>query len=134
MNISMDKKYTTRNGWPVRILCVDKHHPSYTVVGLITNNQGEETMVCWTPDGKYMLGYREHAYDLVEVTPYADFKIDEPVMARAFPGGLWFRRHFAGVTENGKPKTWDSGRTLFSSKGDFAVWDECRRPTEEELG
>lgn len=66
--------------------------------------------------------------------PYADFKIDEPVMVRNTFDCNWNRRHFAGVGKDGEALTWDARGTSWSSRlGDTTQWDECRRPTEEEL-
>jgi len=66
---------------------------------------------------------------------YDDFKIDEPVMV-SLDNKAWYRRHFAGVSADGRPQTWSDGRTSFTvAPGHCGVttWDECRRPTPEEL-
>lgn len=64
MTISMDKNYTTRDGRPVRLLCVDGPLP-YPVVGLVA---GDETPACWTADGGHM---QEEitCHDLIEAKP-----------------------------------------------------------------
>ena len=62
--ISMDRKYKTRDGSDVRILCVDRDHPSYTVVGLLDSN-----VLYWASNGRrYPSGY-EDRLDLIEVKP-----------------------------------------------------------------
>lgn len=130
--ISMDKKYRTRDGLPVRILCLDMKDPDYPVVGLAESPNGYELMCCFTPEGRFSICDSEHDRDLIEVSPYEDFKIDEPVMVR--DGNGWERRHFAGVHSNGKPMTWIDGYTSFTSGNSRAcAWHECRRPTPEEL-
>jgi len=45
--ISMDKKYTTRNGREVRLLCTDRGG-NFPIVGLV----GGE-VCCWSPEGKF---------------------------------------------------------------------------------
>ena len=64
--ISMDKVYKTRNGDPVRVLCIDRQHPN-PVVALI----GEaNTVVSYTAYGKYDPDRDGgHWYDLLEVVP-----------------------------------------------------------------
>jgi hypothetical protein len=59
MKIDINKKYTS-NGKPIRILCTDRNHIDYPVLGI-----GEDgTVYFFTKDGKST--YQE-AYDLVEV-------------------------------------------------------------------
>lgn len=68
--ISMDKQYTTRDGRPVRILCVDGLVP-YPVVGLVA---GDELPACWTEDGGYM--QKEVSYhDLIEAKPRVQYEV-----------------------------------------------------------
>lgn len=64
--ISMDKVYKTRNGDPVRVLCIDRQHPN-PVVALI----GEGNLVVsYTAYGKYDPDRDGgHWYDLLEVVP-----------------------------------------------------------------
>lgn len=58
-NISMDKKYQTRDGRPVRILCVDAP-AAFPVVGI-----AEETVHRWNADGTCRAAGAVH-FDLVE--------------------------------------------------------------------
>lgn len=58
--ISMDKKYRTRDGRDVRILCVDGPDDA-PVVGLIGR-----TTASWHLDGRWAHAFTETAYDLVE--------------------------------------------------------------------
>lgn len=131
--ISMDKKYKTRSGLPVRILCLDMNNPDYPVVGVIRRQSGVEVAAIFTPEGRFTVLNGENECDLIEVSPYEDFKIDEPVMVRSSDEGRWCRRHFAGVDPEGRPMAWDSGTTSFSNARPPLAWHECRRPTPEEL-
>ncbi len=128
--IEIGKKYRTTCGKKVRrILCVDrKSNFGYCVVAEMECGG----IHCFNKDGSDLMG----AY-LVEVSPYEDFKIDDPVMVRRSTSKEWFRRYFAGVSPEGNPMTWVDGRTSWSVVGTIGglkfIWDECRRPTPEEL-
>ena len=50
--LDFSKPVQTRNGRPVRILCTDRKHPYYTVIGLIEID-GVDTTKYWTEDGHY---------------------------------------------------------------------------------
>lgn len=68
MQISMDKKYQTKEGRQVRIYAIDGAPPS-RVHGAIKANDGEWSLCSWYPDGTY---YRisPSTLDLVEVPLY----------------------------------------------------------------
>ena len=71
--IDMNKKYTTRDGHPVRLLCVDQQASggqklTYCVVGLVMRN-GEEVLHQWTYDGFYYGERTPHPYNLIEEIP-----------------------------------------------------------------
>ena len=124
----MDKRYKTRDGDTVRILCIDKPG-KYSVVGLI-----DEDINSWTIGGDY---YEDKAFsnnDLVEVSEWDDFKIDDPVMVRQTEEEHWTKRYFAGVKID-KPTTWQNGATSWSamSTNHFVYWNFIRKPTAEEL-
>lgn len=131
--IDMNKKYRTRSGLPVRILCVDRKD-IFPVVYLILYEQ-REIMSTASIGGKYNSPRTESEWDIIEISPYEDFKIDDPVMVRDFDTEPWNRRHFAGVDEHGRAKAWDAGSTSWSVEGmaDYACWNEFRRPTPEEM-
>lgn len=64
MTISMDKQYTTRDGRPVRLLCVDAPGP-YPVVGIV-----DEYVVHWRSDGAHLgLDLPGSHTDLIEAKP-----------------------------------------------------------------
>lgn len=61
--ISMDKKYQTRDGREVRILCTDGPDHRYPVCGFIG-----PLFMMWTEDGRVTEGdHGEHPDDLVEI-------------------------------------------------------------------
>lgn len=123
-----NKKYRLRSGKEVRLLC-DDAPGVYPVIGYLLRDGAVYT---WTSEGKFIKGDTDDdPADLVEVSPYEDFEIDEPVMVRG-PGINWVRGYFAGIDSDGDPCAWRHGRTSWT-EGYKMVWCECRRPTEEEL-
>lgn len=69
VKISMGKKYTTRCGWPVRVLCVDVRNEFHPVVAIIKGDKGE-SVFCYTEDGRlYEHTQVDNPYDLVEDVP-----------------------------------------------------------------
>jgi hypothetical protein len=65
--------------------------------------------------------------DLIEVSPYEDFKIDDKVLVWD-EGGLKHRRYFAGVSISGKPMAFVDGNTSWSTKYEVPYdWDYCER-------
>jgi len=132
--ISMDKRYVTRDGQPVRILCVDApgEYPVICVIestdSLIRTNQFGRIANCV-----------DSCFDLIEVDPLSELKIDDKVMVRSNSSSVWKRRHFAGVSNTDKILTWRDGVTSWSNRPNaFAPptveWSEWRLPTKEELG
>ena len=137
MKIEMGKQYRTRDGRKVRVLCTDRKHSFYPVIALMPSKDGDfDQYGTYTSEGLFSDSDQESGYDLIEVSPYDDFKIDEPVMVRDYPADKWKRSHFAGVSDSGCPRTFAMGRSSWSSGCDpsYTLWNECRRPTKEELG
>ena len=131
--ISMDKKYKTRTGLSVRVLCNDAKG-KFPVIALVlgVSGQSSEYIIRTTLEGSYY-EREESENDLIEVSPYDDFEIDEPVMVRDSDGAVmsrWQRRYFAGINESGYPLAWAEGMTSWSADGYKTRWDECRRPTK----
>jgi hypothetical protein len=67
---------------------------------------------------------------LIPYEPYADFKIDDKVYAsdeENDPTPL--ARHFAGLSEDGRPTTFNSGRTSFTkaAERDVMSWKFCKK-------
>jgi hypothetical protein len=115
--ISMDKKYETKDGRTVE-LAVIKNSSVYGFLDGIS-------MTKWSVYGKFHIDNQcESDLDLIEVNPYADFKVDDKVI-------VWddgdFRRHkgyFAGVHESGKPMVWNYGATSWNAK-EKKGFDNC---------
>lgn len=119
MTISMDKKYT-RDGEPFIVLTVTKPG-NWPVLGYTPNG----STYSFSSDGIGVL------VSLVEVSPYADFVIDEKVMVRNHQTHCWQPAHFAGV-DSGLALGWSSGATKWTSDS-ASLWQQCRRPTADEL-
>lgn len=61
MTISMDKKYRTRDGRDVRLLCVDGPK-DYPVIGVV---EGDNCPSSWTASGK-IVEHQDRMADLIE--------------------------------------------------------------------
>lgn len=112
MKISMDKKYKTKSGLPVRILCVDAAI-NLPVIGLCNFGDGRDTVCYWKKEGNYYDDLGPSDFDLVEVTPYDDFKIDDKVLV-SNDGEHWLPRHFAGTDSYERPTAFLFGTTSFT--------------------
>lgn len=123
MIVSIDKKYTL-DGAVFTILTVTK--PG---IRPVAGYKPDGSICSFNLDGSLGNSYLK----LVEVSPYADFKIDEPVMVRDDNDQEWHRRHFAGVSIDGRASAWNNGATRWSTGHRPTVWNQCRRPTAEEL-
>ena len=77
ITISKDKKYKTRCGYPVRILCTDLKNGITPVLTAAEDILGNELLSMHTQEG---ICPGNSDFDLIEVTPYADFKKDDKVM------------------------------------------------------
>lgn len=64
--ISMNKKYQTVSGLPVRLFCTDRADPVFTVIGTVAKD-GVGPVCSWTKSGRYNLS-RASEHDLVEVS------------------------------------------------------------------
>ena len=125
--ISMDKKYRTRSGIDVRVLCTDSANLPYPVI--VEFSTGE--IVRYSDEGVTDV-YKTTAAELIEVLPYEDFKIDDPVMVSNI-AKFWESAHFAGVNSEGEPLTYMNGKTSWSAGGCTQVWEYCRKPAAEEI-
>jgi len=117
MKIEINKKYRTRDGRQVEILKTD-FRSKYPVIAIIDNEEIEqysESGQCWLFGGEY---------DLIEVGKYDHIKIDDNVVVWSFAND-YHRRHFAGISEQGWPITWDAGRTSFTNTGAISIWQNC---------
>ena len=119
--IEMHKKYKTRDGRPVRILCVDRKDPVLKVV-YAYEVDGFEGIACEDIHGE----------NLIEVHPWEDFKIDDPVIV-SDNGLSWCKRYFAGVNSNGLPTAFNNGTTSFTVPHPTHIteWNFCKKPDEK---
>lgn len=128
--ISLDKKYKTRCGYPVRILCVDRKDTVWPVVAMYQKENCEGVSFHKINDGTAWNG---RDFDLIEVSPYEDFKKDDKVMVSE-DGIIWYKRYFSHATVKGA-YVFDNGNTSWTEpNGDTTNWPYCRKPTQEELG
>lgn len=105
---------------------------NYPFVFLHLNDYEDEcATICFSNSGRSVGG----RYLVREIGPYDDFKIDDPVMVRDSILHSWRRRYFAGTAEDGTALTWEGGQTKWSSsnRNNLIPWEECRKPTKEEL-
>lgn len=119
--IEMGRKYRSVAGKNFKILTVDRPN-MLPVVGM----DDDGNIYCFTDTGH---SFASDDLNLVEVSPYEDFKVDDVVMCRLDDACDWHVRHFACVRE-GVPYAWSNGKT---SNGEACNWKECRKPTQEEL-
>jgi len=129
--ISMDKKYMTRDGRSVRIICTDMRGCGYNVVALITSDECD-LLESYTAGGMYWDNNTASRHDLIEVSPYDDWKVDDLIMVRDFDTGKWNLRYFANVQE-GIVYSWSSGYTSYTADGETMFWNQARKPTAGEL-
>ena len=130
MKIDINKKYRTRDGRSVRILCIDRRsRGGDMVVGLI-EKQNHESLMTWNTSGQYSPSCS--GIDLVEVSPYEDFEIDDKVLVSNTNNVSWIKRHFAGVDDYGRPLVFKYGMTSWTTS-EVDVWDVCiKTPVEDE--
>ena len=129
--IEMDKKYKTRSGLPVRILCNDFKNETYTVIAAVYDkNTGCESVISVSSTGSY-IEEEENPLDLIEVTPYDDFKEDDLCVVWNDNNHLKDFRYFSHV-ENGDAACFTCGYTSYTTKN-TSIWPNCRKATEEEI-
>lgn len=129
--VSTDKKYKTRDGRSARIICTDMKACGYSVVALVQSEDGEQ-IESYTAEGLFWSRYDESKYDLIEVSPYEDWKVDDLIMVRDSDRDTWVMRYFAKV-QDGKVYAWKNGYTSYTADGCQTHWSEARKPTVEEL-
>ena len=106
MKISKDKEYKTADGQEVRIYATDGN-ASYPVHGARRCKLGW-VVESWTANGICSGNDRSSGIDLVEISKWDDFNIDDRVV-------VWddqnrkYNRYFAGVDEDGKATAFVSG-------------------------
>ena len=128
--IEMGKKYTS-NGKPVTIRYVDGKAKEYCVGAEFENGD----IRLFSSTGESIIG-KPSRLDLVEVSPYAGWKIGQRIMV-SIDGVTWCKRYFAGIDGvGGYALTWANGATSWSRDIHRAsmAWKYARLPTPEELG
>jgi hypothetical protein len=88
--IEMGKRYWTRNGRDVRILCTDARG-GFPVIGLLseTCNPESDYPESWTKDGLYTKSGERSIFDLMETSPYENWPMDAPVWVRNICAQHW---------------------------------------------
>ena len=123
--IDINKKYRTTSGHRVRIICVDrKSYQNNSIIGLVETdeNTDHESIVTWYKNGKHNTNAQ---YDLVEVSPFDDFNIDDKVLVKDCYDYEWKKRYFAGIDEDtGEPLAFADGLTSWITDQVIA-WEEC---------
>lgn len=119
--VTMDKKYTTRDGRPVRILAVDVKNDTYSVAVVILNGNGVEGVNSFTSNGYYYNDGEECNSDLIEVAP---FQKDDRVMVQHYKGGMGVRRYFSHMSRD-MFMCFDDGGNSWSTN-ETTPWSICR--------
>jgi hypothetical protein len=126
MNVEVGDVFK-RNGATMRIICNDrKNDIRYSIIGLILAGEDQNEEIA------YFRAEDIEAIGWTKATPWDDFEIDEPVLVQDDVMTGWEKRHFAGVSKDGRPMAWLDGKTSFTSEQESCRWWNCRRPTEEE--
>ena len=129
--IEMGKKYKTRSGLSVRILCNDFKNDTYTVIAAVPDQaNGCDYLISVSSTGTYIED-EESPLDLIEVTPYDDFKEDDLCVVWGDDKHQKDFRYFSHV-ENGKARCFTCGYTSYTTKN-TSIWPNCRKATEEEI-
>lgn len=126
--IEMGKKYRTRTGLPARVIATDVKDSIYRVVALV--GKDVERVYHYTTTG-HSLPSSQHGDDLVEVSPYEDFKIDDKVLVRDYENEEWNKRYFAGISADGLALAFVDGQTSWSSSGGTAKWGCCIKADQD---
>lgn len=125
--IELNKTYQDKSGNSVRIICVDRKNATHPILGLVN----EADIRGYTTAGKIYSSCPE--CNLIIPEDYSTYVIDEPVMVRDGDDEDWQRGHFAGMRD-GSPCAFGYGATAWSNDSCLVAWNQCRRPTKEELG
>ena len=128
-----EPQYRTKSGLQARILATNLNKENYPVAVVVTGFREEDELHSYTADLEYCAGGSNDKMDLVLVTAWDNFKEDDPVLVKT-TNSHWITAHFKEISAEGTPRTFPLGTTSWTSNNRFDEWDECRRPTEEEIG
>jgi len=130
MKISKDKKYKTRIGLDVKIYEI---YEEFNIIhGAAFDIDGKPVCTLeWDLNGETYCSGGLGGNDLIEVSPYADFKIDDKVLVwdEEYKKEYKHKRYFAGISKDGKPTTWLDGRTSFNEEFKNS-WEYCEKYEE----
>ena len=121
--ISMDKKYITRDGRDVELLAI-RDKLSRPVVGIVGGN----SLYCWHKNGCIVSKNDEADVNLIEVNPYADFKIDDKVLVKDKGDLSWNKAHFSHIGDDNEYPfhIFMEGLTSFTSEDNATIYyQEC---------
>lgn len=126
--IDINKKYRTRSGCEVRIYATDAggDYPIHGAVKYKGNNYWSPRK--WKDSGSEC---QADSSDLIEVSPYEDFKIDDKVLVWNAGDEDKYKRYFAGVGNQGRPLIFQDGATSWSSNLITEHWDHCEKVCDE---
>ena len=125
--IDINKKHKTRLNCNVKIYEI---YPNENKIHGAIFDDGWK-IIClseWDINGK-VWEKTESGNDLIEISPYADFKIDDKVLVWDHENEA-HKCHFAGISDNGRPMAWDGRRTSFTESTKIA-WNYCIKYEEQ---
>lgn len=128
MNITKEGKYRYACGGEAEILTVNR--PLNERWPVLSMHKETGRIYDHTAAGEATY---DPEHNLIPISEWDDFKDGEPVMVRDSVHSGWARRHFAGISQDGKPTAYQSGMTKWTSTAPAAPWPFCRRPTKEEM-
>jgi hypothetical protein len=77
-----------------------------------------------------------NSFDLIPYEPYSDFKIDDAVyVSNSKIVGRETPRHFAGLSDDGRPVAFPGGLTSFTHKPSdcgLITWQFCEKASKED--
>lgn len=123
--VDIRKKYRIRNGEDVEFIS-DAGRGTHPVVGYVGDQMD---ITYWTKEGNYFLDETSQ-FDLVEVSPYEDWKIDDKIEV-SDDNIRWKKRHFAGVNDEGFPMAWNAGCSSWTEEYNGKLhWKYARKPED----
>jgi hypothetical protein len=126
--IEMGKTYTTRQGQPVRVLCVNRKNTYYPVIALVSEDNNGGDLQSFTDTGHHTLGRDHSYYDLIEYNPWHGVEIDAKIFVRNAEDAEWTPRHFAGLSDEGV-LAFNSGatsHTIGGRPGATVIWPHAK--------
>lgn len=130
--ISLDKTYKTRSGSEVVIHAIYPNNKDSQVQGGIVYNDYVQ-MQSWTIEGGFFEDgtNRTSGLDLVEVSPYEDWNIDDKVIVYYEDSGEEYNYYFAGLNGLGQPCVFGGGATSWSNCSEMLIPVSTIRKAEE---